>query len=347
MTMTTFDIIRETTFKENLEKALANGCNCKYKKPTQLPVLYKYSSISKYVVDNLENHNISMSPVSSLNDYFDSSLYTSVSKTKGQEDADKLFEIANKANVKNEFIFINREEHARQLQKAYERDQLINFTSADYYGIKICSFTTDPKSILMWSHYADSNQGVCIGYDYSLLPEKTLLEYMLYPVAYSKRQIDLTGYLDFNKPVCEHSVDVALYAGALHKSVIWSYEKEWRVVCICNSESYNYMPIHNYVKPSSVILGYHWIKPLFNSVRYIQHIDLVTRLLDFCIKNNIPTYLTLPNIGEYTQRIFAGDANDIKSFIKDEFTDKYSADMQYYRVIHNDMTKIFSNRKQK
>jgi hypothetical protein len=94
---------------------------------------------------------------------------------------------------------------------------------------KICSFTTNPASLLMWGHYADQHKGFCIeyrteGFDGVRDPRLRLL----YPVIYtdqlsnSTRMFDMTSRKSFN--------NLAVQKALLTKSREWAYEKEWRLI---------------------------------------------------------------------------------------------------------------------
>ncbi len=76
-------------------------------------------------------------------------------------------------------------------------------------------------SMLMWSHYAQNHMGYCIEYDFE---ENDKYYKHLYPVMYTKDRyvVSKTDMLD-GKPEW-------IYRTTCHKSDVWSYEKEWRIV---------------------------------------------------------------------------------------------------------------------
>jgi hypothetical protein len=106
----------------------------------------------------------------------------------------------------------------------------------------ILSLSTRHNEILMWSHYADSHQGFCVGLSSEIL-EGTLGR--LLPVTYSD---EFPSYLyygdvdpnDFLAEVC------------LRKSSSWSYEKEWRIVDFDKGPGVRRLPLEAIV---SIFLG--------------------------------------------------------------------------------------------
>jgi hypothetical protein len=87
-------------------------------------------------------------------------------------------------------------------------------------GVGVCSFSTDPRNILMWSHYADCHTGICIQFDIAQDPT-TFLDAI--SVEYSE-----------DYPVINWIEDSAqqLKKVLLRKHLDWSYEKERRIVRI-------------------------------------------------------------------------------------------------------------------
>ncbi len=95
----------------------------------------------------------------------------------------------------------------------------------------------DPRSQLMWAHYAAEHRGICI----QLAPCEDELFLIANKVVYDKQFPTLV---------------VPTPTGArqeyyLHKSLAWAYEKEWRVVLPLNTCSVTLRPL----AISAVILG--------------------------------------------------------------------------------------------
>jgi len=106
------------------------------------------------------------------------------------------------------------------------RDELF---STHFEHAKICSFTTNSASLLMWGHYADQHKGFCIEYRTDGFDGvRDLRLRLLYPVIYtdqlwdSTRMFDMTSRKSFN--------NLSVQKALLTKSREWAYEKEWRLV---------------------------------------------------------------------------------------------------------------------
>lgn len=104
--------------------------------------------------------------------------------------------------------------------------------------------TEDKDNMLMWSHYADGHQGICVEYDLKRLNEDPygIIDH-LFPVIYRdnrviRRDIDslFNSYNDLIKAICGHYVHDGdeelddLLPLFLTKSTVWQYENEWRII---------------------------------------------------------------------------------------------------------------------
>lgn len=99
----------------------------------------------------------------------------------------------------------------------------------------IACFSEDVKSILMWSHYADSHKGFALEYDFRPTLTHPLPRVGIYPVIYSEERYDASAYLTwaFLKIMGVNAVNPDMMASikaALYKSKQWEYEKEWRMI---------------------------------------------------------------------------------------------------------------------
>lgn len=101
-------------------------------------------------------------------------------------------------------------QHMEKIQ-AKTRDELENI-----YGI-LC-LTTDPCNYLMWSHYAKSHTGFCVGFNTEVLFH--FVGGWLQPVSYT----DKVPYLSLTKSTIEFITHLASTKG-----IIWEYENEFRM----------------------------------------------------------------------------------------------------------------------
>lgn len=86
------------------------------------------------------------------------------------------------------------------------------------------------ESQLMWSHYADSHKGICLGYEIRESEWKGGDDFVLRPVQYRKLSpIPMSkawGNLETFLP-SDEAADAILRT----KNPEWHYEREWRVMC--------------------------------------------------------------------------------------------------------------------
>jgi hypothetical protein len=87
--------------------------------------------------------------------------------------------------------------------------------------IGIVSFTANPRSAVMWAHYADNHKGICIAYSTWRRPVTGWKNFKYHKVNYSnQRQVDFLQY-DF-----QTNFERML----LQKSEEWKYEEEYRLI---------------------------------------------------------------------------------------------------------------------
>jgi hypothetical protein len=119
---------------------------------------------------------------------------------------------------------------------------------------KICSFSAAKDIILMWSHYANHHKGFCVEYDLGPLEPSAPLRWELFPVIYDPALYNLTAYF---QGLCAEDRGAFIVNGLLppvfYKYTGWSYEKEWRLVLVCEQVCPDHA--HPVPKPSRVYLG--------------------------------------------------------------------------------------------
>jgi hypothetical protein len=123
---------------------------------------------------------------------------------------------------------------------------------ADYYELQklddlvsMTCMTETKDNNLMWSHYADSHQGLCVEYDFRLLEDDPFnICYHLFPVLYRKERFIISldvktlisSYAILKKAIDEswkYDGDAELdniLPMFLVKSTDWKYENEWRII---------------------------------------------------------------------------------------------------------------------
>lgn len=147
----------------------------------------------------------------------------------------------------------------------------------------IACFSEDVKSILMWSHYADSHRGFALEYDFRPTLTTPLERGALYPVIYSDERYDASLYITWQfMHVLGFQLknpDITAFSKvALHKSSVWEYEREWRII-----DPGPHDPIH----PEPSVIHY---KPV--AIYYGENIpkDKQVRLHQIAVEKNIREY---------------------------------------------------------
>lgn len=143
---------------------------------------------------------------------------------------------------------------------------------------KMACLSENIKSPLMWAHYADNHKGFAIEYDFrgnnisqcANCPNRSCNNIKLatiYPIIYSDNRFDATQYgkwyieqyIKMYLGIKEQAFfeDEFLYTKvALHKSIDWKYEKEWRIICSTPNpatEQKDCYPIQK--KPTAIYFG--------------------------------------------------------------------------------------------
>lgn len=242
--------------------------------------VYKYRAVSENSIYNLLTDSVWLSSPSEYNDPYDCSASLSLDKrmttwskcnflhainSSGLVSLLSAEEIAYAETTEDPLIAIARivltkdsnytdlmcEEALNALRKVISlqsSDLASHFNSILQCGMKVSSFCTNARSIVMWSHYADNHKGFCVEYDLSVLPSDDLRLRILFPVIYSDVLFDFSPSISEDKPN-------PLYGSlaAIHKSKAWEYEEEWRLVMPIGDllDNYNFrMP-----PPSALYMG--------------------------------------------------------------------------------------------
>ena len=87
------------------------------------------------------------------------------------------------------------------------------------YTLGICSLSEDPSNILLWSHYANSHMGLCLGFTRSS--------------PFFARAQEITYQDEY--PQVDPFTDLKANAAALltTKARVWEYERERRIFDLC------------------------------------------------------------------------------------------------------------------
>jgi Protein of unknown function (DUF2971) len=210
------------------------------KKKTDLPsVLYKYCSLPDlddvnnqcFTLENLTNNNLWFSEAKELNDPFDCQVPINlrISKTslrlylEQRQKNDPLIDVertvASSFDANGKLTPIGKKINDSLSSKVEEVNAKLG----------VSCFSTKNNSILMWSHYANKHQGICLEFTTGKYPlvkiasDSTL--HVFKKVKYLKAdrypEVSLKNFLDGSPKTLK---------AFLCKAFDWRYEKEWRLV---------------------------------------------------------------------------------------------------------------------
>lgn len=160
-------------------------------------------------------------------------------------------------------IGLNREQrraikHNKKLKSEtkIESEKLQKELEGDWITLKkqmaVCCFTESVDNFLMWSHYANAYNGVCLEYDVSEIRD---LKYFLSPVLYTDKLIRARDYMtkeDFEKDKYNRLMKAAILS-VLSKQSQWKYENEWRIINIVENDSDRYILMP---PPKAIYVGF-------------------------------------------------------------------------------------------
>lgn len=189
------------------------------------PILYKYRSLRTdddvaHVCDTIIESRLYLSSPLSFNDPFDC-VPTHIYKRSKAQHRQNAWLSAQAFGAHKP-----RAERRKMRSNALKRTgrQIVEtMTQANLDLLKIvgvCSLAEDRDNILMWSHYADSHAGLCLGF----VPSLEAVDFACaYKVIYAKDRPVLNL---IRKSSGHELMDKVL----LTKSAMWAYEKEWRMI---------------------------------------------------------------------------------------------------------------------
>ncbi|SOD99792.1 DUF2971 domain-containing protein [Spirosoma fluviale] len=171
-------------------------------------LIYKFYRINEYLFDLLISNQLYFSTINQFNDPYD--CHFALKELPSYENFEFFMKQAS-------FSKENYEYHSDMYKKEPE-----NCLTPILEGVKkqltyfgICCFAGNKDNFLMWSHYADSHKGVCLGFDYEMLTKQFT-------------QFDNVEYN--NEPYFFDITDISksISNAILRKSADWRYEEEVR-----------------------------------------------------------------------------------------------------------------------
>jgi hypothetical protein len=178
--------------------------------------IYKYFKLNQRVYELLINGHLWFSSFLDFNDPFDCNMHDDV--IYKENDVRAFFKTVN---AKDHSGTLNDEEVELSV-KAWKdnpkqmESNVIKPMKSYLKNYGICCFSERKDSIIMWSHYADSHKGVCIGFNTAEL---------------SFNEIDRIVYQSaFPEINWLRNLNQSFKNMILTKSIEWAYEKEIRII---------------------------------------------------------------------------------------------------------------------
>jgi mRNA-degrading endonuclease YafQ of YafQ-DinJ toxin-antitoxin module len=171
--------------------------------------VYQYASFDIALDNILLNQTLRFADPVTFNDPFDCN-ETLLQIVYNENQVEQIF---NESSIQYSREF--RRKFKKNLQSHLYQQDIIKPLKKDY---KISCFSETYEEILMWSHYADKHNGICIGFK---LPYRYKDDFIVSPVSYLNKLTPLDG---------ETSVQRVLIYWLTSKSIRWEYEKEYRAL---------------------------------------------------------------------------------------------------------------------
>lgn len=341
--MKTFlDVIQEDGFRNKVQKILSfETANPFYSFKKNFPILYRYRPLSQYTIDDIIYEKLTASRISNFNDVFDGAvqIYNTDKKCCSAAKSEYKryshgFSTRKSLKGKNEFI--------TAASFHYNQRSLRYFHYLDNLKFSACCFSSKNDSTLMWAHYAESNKGICIGYDFNALNENSILRKSLFPIAYSNRPLDLSKlFNEKSKSDVLYPYDTAALCTALCKAKCWKYEHEWRLIFDSSfiKQNSQYLSYPFKINISIILFGFDFLKNLFynksdNKANYDRkkNFEKLIMLLDYMIQNNVQAGIMQPKSNTFTLQTKTVNPLFLKNFMLSEFKTTGAEPFCYYYV---------------
>ncbi|MBI9013079.1 MAG: DUF2971 domain-containing protein [Clostridiales bacterium] len=156
--------------------------------------LYRYTSISKWAIENLVEGILYLNPLTNMNDFYEFAFSCTYDESYGSH----VHKLDNRLN--------DRLCH----------DNLLN-------EIGVCCLTEIFNSKAMWGHYGDNFKGMCIEYEFDLEQYPNLHKVIYGDLPYNVH-FEKLGLSKYDTLLCN------CYNICSYKHYEWEYEREWRFI---------------------------------------------------------------------------------------------------------------------
>lgn len=207
------------------------------------PILFKYQAFTPDALSNLASRQVWFSRPTRFNDPFDCAIRIDRGPIL-DSDYQRLYEFGRQESSNTaEFEAIYSPSAAKNLlfRKAVQAGLDAEFEKqklAMRNERGVCCFSACNDSILMWSHYADSHKGFCLGFKTDSEPfSKTDSK----PHSGARRVNYLSEVPAVNPAsLILDDIEDAFEAMIVTKYQCWDYEKEWRLFHMEADTAYGY-----------------------------------------------------------------------------------------------------------
>ena len=188
--------------------------------PIVFPKLYKYRPLSKYAVADLKGQRMTATSIGCFNDLFDGAIHLYGTKEERRVASEQkwrdLQASLQKIGLSPEIV--SHEPFVNTYESMFEEEERLKFRALEFLGTYVVCLSTKKDSILMWSHYADSQQGICIEYDLNQWDADSPQRKLLFPVLYTDEPVNTSELFDKDAyTISKYPVDEAVLCAAINK----------------------------------------------------------------------------------------------------------------------------------
>ncbi len=195
---------------------------------TEVPVLYEYMPLEGIYTDTFEARSLYVPDPKKFNDPFDCWAYIDSESMSPEEYSCFLRQFSKSMNVKF------GEDAIEKMTRDYESKgngslflgELRDAFKSVAEALGVLCFSSEWNSFLMWSHYARSHSGICIGYKRNGLRIKGGSEEAL-PIQYKNPAIHLQKIFHDPSGLITDETAIEFLRTKIQD---WEYESEWRLI---------------------------------------------------------------------------------------------------------------------
>lgn len=250
-------------------------------------MLYKYANINdNFTLNNLINNQLGFNRIENFNDPFDTTpaLVINVNNIRKH-----ILASSNLSDTQKEKVLMLSKSQLNSIANMTILEQFRNPTLTADKGITCFSETND--NILMWSHYSNKHEGICLGFD---IDEKNVqkfidknkninnnklsseAKYALFTIKYSDTRPVLKIFTNDISEQISNMLKI--------KSNIWKYEREHRIFIFDKNISFPTGIYYNREYLKEITLGANLsINNFFKLYNIIKSFDINIKI---CIPNN-------------------------------------------------------------